>query len=169
MRGCGTTLPAQPPRPHNHPARTTTLPAQPARPHNHPARTLHPLAPFPSGRRCCQPAQSRTHYHYSQPAALFAQHVSFLSVCVLAQVAGTFVRGLGGFGGTPQPKRPAIEPPARAADAVEHFTTSPQQAALYRLSGYAESGRSSWGRGLFHSPHLSGSRAAFLSPVSPIP
>ena len=33
MRGCGTTPPAQPPRPHNHPARTTSPPAQPPRPH----------------------------------------------------------------------------------------------------------------------------------------
>lgn len=50
-------------------------------------------------------------------------------------LSGTFVRGLGGFGGEKQPKQPSYDPPNRPADKVEEYKTSPQQAMLYRLSG----------------------------------
>ena len=53
-----------------------------------------------------------------------------------------FIRGSGGFGGSPKPTvaRPkgataAYKPPQRAPDAVVQETTSEDQAALYRLNG----------------------------------
>ncbi|KAL4942087.1 hypothetical protein BDV06DRAFT_193092 [Aspergillus oleicola] len=53
-----------------------------------------------------------------------------------------FIRGSGGFGGSPKPtaKRPkaavaAYKPPSRKADAVTEEKTSEDQAALYRLNG----------------------------------
>ncbi|KAL4793876.1 hypothetical protein BDV19DRAFT_390857 [Aspergillus venezuelensis] len=53
-----------------------------------------------------------------------------------------FIRGSGGFGGSPKPtaKRPkaavaAYKPPSRNADAVTEEKTSEDQAALYRLNG----------------------------------
>ena len=55
------------------------------------------------------------------------------------QVSGTFVRGMGGFGGEKQPKQPAYDPPARPADKVEESATTPHQAMIYRLSGYGRS------------------------------
>ncbi|HTE56461.1 MAG TPA: MaoC/PaaZ C-terminal domain-containing protein [Kofleriaceae bacterium] len=45
------------------------------------------------------------------------------------------VRGAGGFGGERGPEARAAEPPERAADFVEVQATTPEQAALYRLSG----------------------------------
>eukprot|EP00999_Lentomonas_sp_LEN2_P003107 NODE_958_length_1093_cov_63.995859_g914_i0.p1 GENE.NODE_958_length_1093_cov_63.995859_g914_i0~~NODE_958_length_1093_cov_63.995859_g914_i0.p1 ORF type:complete len:308 (+),score=71.00 NODE_958_length_1093_cov_63.995859_g914_i0:75-998(+) len=50
-------------------------------------------------------------------------------------VSGTFIRGLGGFGGIKQPKEVVYKPPKRNPDFVEEFKTSPDQAQLYRLSG----------------------------------
>jgi len=50
-------------------------------------------------------------------------------------ISGTFIRGLGGFGGEKQPPEKSYNPPKRAPDAVAEFTTSPYQALLYRLSG----------------------------------
>lgn len=46
-----------------------------------------------------------------------------------------FVRGAGGFGGSRGPEPRAAEPPDRTPDFREAQTTSPEQAALYRLSG----------------------------------
>jgi acyl dehydratase len=48
-----------------------------------------------------------------------------------------FVRGAGGFGGDRGPEQPAHEPPDRAPDFTIAERTSPEQAALYRLSGDA--------------------------------
>jgi acyl dehydratase len=45
-----------------------------------------------------------------------------------------FIRGEGGFGGSPGPE-PASSPPDRPADVVVESPTLPQQALLYRLSG----------------------------------
>jgi peroxisomal enoyl-CoA hydratase 2 len=50
-------------------------------------------------------------------------------------ISGTFVRGLGGFGGEKQPPEKSYTPPNRAPDAIGEFATSPFQASLYRLSG----------------------------------
>jgi len=44
---------------------------------------------------------------------------------------------MGGFGGEKQPKQPTYAPPKRPADATEATQTLPQQAMIYRLSGYA--------------------------------
>ena len=54
--------------------------------------------------------------------------------------SAVFVRGSGGFGGPSKPSSrgtatAAYKPPARAPDAVVEEKTSPDQAALYRLSG----------------------------------
>jgi acyl dehydratase len=46
----------------------------------------------------------------------------------------TYIRGEGGFGGERGPK-PGNLPPEREPDHVAEFTTLPQQALLYRLSG----------------------------------
>jgi acyl dehydratase len=46
-----------------------------------------------------------------------------------------FVRGEGGFGGPRGPEARAAEPPDRAPDFAETQATSPEQGALYRLSG----------------------------------
>jgi acyl dehydratase len=46
-----------------------------------------------------------------------------------------FVRGEGGFGGPRGPEARAVDIPARAPDFSESQATSPDQAALYRLSG----------------------------------
>jgi acyl dehydratase len=46
-----------------------------------------------------------------------------------------FVRGEGGFGGQRGPEARAVEVPGRAPDFSESQATSPDQAALYRLSG----------------------------------
>lgn len=49
--------------------------------------------------------------------------------------AGIFVRGAGGFGGTPQPKKEIPPLPARDPDYTFTAPTDPNQAALYRMSG----------------------------------
>ena len=46
-----------------------------------------------------------------------------------------FVRGAGGFGGERGPEARAVEIPDRPADFSESQTTSPEQAAMYRLMG----------------------------------
>ena len=50
-----------------------------------------------------------------------------------------FIRGMGGFGGTPVARKPAAvdenKPPSRAPDAVVKEVVNSDQAALYRLSG----------------------------------
>lgn len=49
--------------------------------------------------------------------------------------AGVFVRGAGGFGGPPQPKKEIPALPAKDPDYAFLAPTDPNQAALYRLSG----------------------------------
>jgi acyl dehydratase len=46
-----------------------------------------------------------------------------------------FVRGAGGFGGERGPETVKVDPPDRAPDFTMSERTSPEQAALYRLSG----------------------------------
>jgi acyl dehydratase len=48
---------------------------------------------------------------------------------------GAFVRGAGGFGGAPQPKKDLPAVPSRNPDLVFDAPTDPNQAALYRMSG----------------------------------
>ncbi|HWJ10708.1 MAG TPA: MaoC/PaaZ C-terminal domain-containing protein, partial [Nocardioides sp.] len=48
--------------------------------------------------------------------------------------SGIFVRGEGGWGGDRGPSS-KVEPPERAPDADTSYTTTPQQALLYRLCG----------------------------------
>ncbi|KAL0082647.1 HotDog domain-containing protein [Phycomyces blakesleeanus] len=47
----------------------------------------------------------------------------------------SFVRGYGGWDGPKGPKAVSYNPPKRNPDAIEVFSTSPNQALLYRLSG----------------------------------
>lgn len=48
----------------------------------------------------------------------------------------TFVVGYGGFGGSKGPKSPSYKPPKdKKPDAVDVYSTSKNQAILYRLSG----------------------------------
>ena len=54
---------------------------------------------------------------------------------VFDNVFSIFVRGAGGFGGDRGPEAVALEPPDRSADFAITERTSPEQAALYRLSG----------------------------------
>jgi acyl dehydratase len=54
---------------------------------------------------------------------------------VFDNVFSIFVRGAGGFGGDRGPETVAVEPPDRAPDFEVTERTSPEQAALYRLSG----------------------------------
>ncbi len=49
--------------------------------------------------------------------------------------AGVFVRGAGGFGGPPQPKKEIPSLPPKDPDYVFLAVTDPNQAALYRMSG----------------------------------
>ncbi len=49
--------------------------------------------------------------------------------------AGIFVRGAGGFGGPPQPKKEIPSLPPKDPDYVFSAPTDPNQAALYRMSG----------------------------------
>lgn len=49
--------------------------------------------------------------------------------------AGVFVRGAGGFGGPPQPKKEIPPLPAKEPDYTFLAPTDPNQAALYRMSG----------------------------------
>lgn len=49
--------------------------------------------------------------------------------------AGVFVRGAGGFGGPPQPKREIPPLPAKEPDYTFLAPTDPNQAALYRMAG----------------------------------
>lgn len=49
--------------------------------------------------------------------------------------SSAFVRGEGGFGGERGPSGPRNVPPERPADHVVTYTTRPDQALLYRLSG----------------------------------
>lgn len=53
--------------------------------------------------------------------------------CTAIQTA--FIRGAGGFGGPSGPSAPPHPIPSRPPDAVDDFTTIPQMALLYRLSG----------------------------------
>ena len=54
---------------------------------------------------------------------------------VFDNVFSIFVRGAGGFGGERGPETVVIEPPDRTPDFTITERTSPEQAALYRLSG----------------------------------
>jgi acyl dehydratase len=54
---------------------------------------------------------------------------------VFTNRSGVFVRGAGGFGGERGPEALAADPPDRDPDFSHSEQTSPQQAALYRLSG----------------------------------
>ncbi len=54
---------------------------------------------------------------------------------VFDNVFSIFVRGAGGFGGERGPETVVIEPPDRTPDFAITERTSPEQAALYRLSG----------------------------------
>jgi acyl dehydratase len=54
---------------------------------------------------------------------------------VFDNVFSIFVRGEGGFGGDRGPEALAADPPDRAPDFAHTEATSPEQAALYRLSG----------------------------------
>jgi acyl dehydratase len=54
---------------------------------------------------------------------------------VFDNVFSIFVRGAGGFGGERGPEALAADPPDRDPDFSHSEQTSPQQAALYRLSG----------------------------------
>ena len=54
---------------------------------------------------------------------------------VFDNVFSIFVRGAGGFGGERGPEAIALDPPDRSADFTITERTSPEQAALYRLSG----------------------------------
>lgn len=54
---------------------------------------------------------------------------------LVKMISGTFIRGLGGFGGDKGPSGPVNVPPQRPPDAVLEDTTLPQQALIYRLSG----------------------------------
>ncbi|MCC7075747.1 MAG: MaoC family dehydratase N-terminal domain-containing protein [Acidimicrobiia bacterium] len=49
--------------------------------------------------------------------------------------ASMFIRGEGGFGGERGPSGPGVELPDRAPDHAVTYTTRPDQALLYRLSG----------------------------------
>ena len=49
--------------------------------------------------------------------------------------SSAFVRGAGGFGGAPQPKKDVPSVPAKDPDFVFDAPTGPDQAALYRMSG----------------------------------
>lgn len=59
--------------------------------------------------------------------------VSGLLYCRVEQTAA--LRGNGGFGGEPLPKRARPEMPGRSADRVASLVTSPRAALIYRLSG----------------------------------
>ncbi|KAI7863650.1 HotDog domain-containing protein [Spinellus fusiger] len=50
-------------------------------------------------------------------------------------VSKSFVRGYGGWNGPKGPKAMTYNPPKRVPDAIETFSTAPNQALLYRLSG----------------------------------
>lgn len=54
---------------------------------------------------------------------------------VFDNVFSIFVRGAGGFGGERGPETVVVEPPDRTPDFAITERTSPEQAALYRLSG----------------------------------
>jgi acyl dehydratase len=69
---------------------------------------------------------------------------------------GLFVRGEGGFGGPRGPSEPDAGPPARAPDHVVSYTTRPDQALLYRLSG---------DRNPLHSDPDFAKRAGFPRPI----
>jgi acyl dehydratase len=68
---------------------------------------------------------------------------------------GLFVRGAGGWGGDPGPKR-SVELPDRSPDHVVTVTTRPEQALLYRLSG---------DRNRLHSDPAFASKAGFDRPI----
>jgi acyl dehydratase len=68
-------------------------------------------------------------------AVVEAATVDERGAAVFDNVFSIFVRGAGGFGGDRGPEAVAIEPPARAADFSITERTSPEQAAIYRLSG----------------------------------
>ena len=72
-------------------------------------------------------------------------------------VSGTFVRGMGGFGGEKQPKQPTYDPPNRPADLIAESATLPQQAMLYRLSGYTGAPAPEGGGGRSARPTPAGS------------
>lgn len=69
--------------------------------------------------------------------------------------SAVFVRGAGGFGGAPGP-RDDWTPPGRAPDHVVTYTTRPEQALLYRLSG---------DRNPLHSDPLFAAKAGFTPPI----
>lgn len=54
-------------------------------------------------------------------------------LCTLRSSA--FIRGAGGWGGDRGPSGPVNEPPQRDPDHVVSYTTAPDQAFVYRLSG----------------------------------
>ena len=69
--------------------------------------------------------------------------------------SAVFVRGAGGFGGAPGP-RDDWTPPGRAPDHVVTYTTRPEQALLYRLSG---------DRNPLHSDPVFAAKAGFEQPI----
>ena len=54
-------------------------------------------------------------------------------LCTLTSSA--FIRGAGGWGGDRGPSGPVNEPPQRDPDHMVSYTTAPDQAFVYRLSG----------------------------------
>jgi acyl dehydratase len=68
-------------------------------------------------------------------AVVEAKTVDDKGAPVFDNVFSIFVRGAGGFGGDRGPEAVAIDPPDRAADFTITERTSPEQAAIYRLSG----------------------------------
>jgi 3-hydroxyacyl-CoA dehydrogenase/3a,7a,12a-trihydroxy-5b-cholest-24-enoyl-CoA hydratase len=54
---------------------------------------------------------------------------------LIKNVMSAFIRGEGGFGGDAKAPEPGNEPPDREPDATIEYTTTRQQALLYRLSG----------------------------------
>ncbi len=77
---------------------------------------------------------------------------------LLAEVVMTVViRGAGGFGGTSRPSDPQVQIPSNAPDYIRHFSTTRDQALLYRLSG---------DRNPLHSdPNYAIKRAGFPGPI----
>ncbi len=68
-------------------------------------------------------------------AVVEAKTVDEKGAPVFDNVFSIFVRGAGGFGGDRGPETVAIDPPDRSPDFTITERTSPEQAAIYRLSG----------------------------------